>query len=88
MGRPRVYITVRRGHNVMVRVLDLAFLGRMPVAVLTWVSKDGAVRIGKHIALDLKLLRKSAPLASFQYDGVAIDPLDSGTEPESSSLQR
>jgi len=74
MGRPRVYITVRRGRNVMVRVLDLAFLGRRPVAVLAWVSKDGALQIGKHIPLDPKLLRKAAPLGSFQYDGVAIDP--------------
>lgn len=73
-GRPRVYITLRRGKTVMARVLDLAFLNGAPVAVLTWLNKGGVLHVDKHILLDPKLLRKAAPLGSFRYEGLAIDP--------------
>ena len=73
-GRPRVYITIRRGERSMVRVLDLAFMDGTPVAVLTWVNMDGTLQVDKHIPLDPSRLRKAAPLGAFQYDGIAVDP--------------
>ena len=58
----------------MVRVLDLAYVNGAPVAVLSWVNRGGTLQVDKHIALDPARLRKAAPLGTFRYDVVAIDP--------------
>ena len=58
----------------MLRVLDLGFVNGAPVAVLTWITKDGTLTADKYLPLDPDRLRKAAPLGSFQYDGVVVDP--------------
>ena len=74
-GRPRVYVKIRRGETTMARVLDLAHIGDQPIAVLSWINKDGTLIPGKYIKLDPRQLRTAAPAGCFQYDGIAEDPL-------------
>lgn len=74
-GRPRVYIMIRRGIRTMTRVLDLAYLGNQPIAVISWMRKDGRLAPSRYVRLDATKLRKAAPTGTFQYDGIADDPL-------------
>ena len=78
VGRPRVYVMIRRGTITMTRVFDLAHLGDQPIAVISWINKDGKLTPGTHIKLDPKHLRKAYPAGSFQYDGIADDPVTPG----------
>jgi hypothetical protein len=74
-SRPRVYVMVRRGMVTMTRVLDLAYLGNEPIAVISWIRKDGHLAPSRYVRLDPTKLRRAAPAGSFQYDGIAEDPL-------------
>ena len=74
-GRPRVYLMIRRGTSTMTRVLDLSYLGSQPIAVISWIRRDGRLVPGRYVSLDPDQLRKAAPAGTFQYDGVADDPL-------------
>ena len=73
-GRPRVYIMIRRGTNTMHRVLELAYLGDQPIAVVSWVLRDGRRAPGRHIKLDREQLHQAAPKGTFQYDGIVDEP--------------
>ena len=73
MGRPRVYVTIKRDGYLVCRVLDLAFVDGVPVAVMSYVKRDGVLTVDKHFPLEAELLRKAAPLGAFQYDGVVTD---------------
>lgn len=70
-GRPRVYVMVSRGRNTMTRVLDLAYLGDQPIAVISWSVRHNKRVPGRYLKLDASLLRKAAPIGAFQYDGIA-----------------
>ena len=74
-GRRRVYVTIRRGKSTMTRVLDLSYLGDQPIAVITWVHRDGKLAPGRYVKLDPARLRKAAPAGAMQYDGIADDPV-------------
>jgi hypothetical protein len=70
--RPRVYVHFRYGGSLMARVLDLAYLDGEPIAVLTWVVRDGKRAPGDYVQLDATQLRPSLPPGTFWYD-VSID---------------
>ena len=73
-GRPRVYIMIRRGTNTIHRVLELTYVGDQPIAVVSWVRRDGRLVPGRHIQLDPEQLRQAAPKGTFQYDGIVDEP--------------
>lgn len=70
--RPRVYVHFRYAGSLMERVLDLTYLDGEPIAVLTWVVRDGKRAPGDYVQLDAAQLRPSLPTGTFRYD-VTID---------------
>ena len=73
-GRLRVYVMIRRSNNTMYRVLDLAYFGDQPIAVVSWVLRDGRLVPGRHIKLEREQLWPAAPKGTFQYDGIVDEP--------------
>ncbi|MGE5640039.1 MAG: hypothetical protein ACM30H_08080 [Clostridia bacterium] len=72
--RSRVYLAVVHRENTMHRILDLSWLGGRPIAVISWVNRDGQLRPGHYIELDPAKLRKSAPVGTYWYDAPVQDP--------------
>ena len=58
----------------MHRILDLVWLEGQPIAVISWVNREGTLRPGHYIDLDPAKLRKSAPAGTYWYDGLVEDP--------------
>jgi len=56
------------------RVSELSFNGRFPVAVLTWLNEGEARTPGICIDLDPAKLRPGPGRRVFLYDGVTADP--------------
>ena len=69
--RPRVYVLYRDRDSVAARMLDLAYLAGKPIAVVSWVVRDGQRAPGDYAELDPHLLRPSFPAGTYWYDGVA-----------------
>lgn len=68
-----VYVEYRMNGRLFPKVLDLAYVDGGPVAVVTWVMRDGIRRPSDYARLDPGLLRPTAPAGSFWYDGF-IEP--------------
>lgn len=73
-GRPRVYILLRRIGATTTRVFDLAYLGDQPIAVISWVRRDGQLTPGQYIKLDPNLLSSASLAGTFRYDGIVDEP--------------
>ncbi|MBV9361725.1 MAG: hypothetical protein JO292_10075 [Betaproteobacteria bacterium] len=67
----------RIGSRVFRRVSELVFIRRQPKAILHWIDSAG-VRTPIYADLDPKKLRRlrTAHSATFQYDGMTVDPAD------------
>ena len=76
---PRVFVQYRYGQVTAQRLLDLAYLGGKPIAVMTWIVKDGARVPGDYAQLEPGVLRPSFAKGTFYYDGVAESVLTSGS---------
>ena len=72
----RVYLRVRRGGGVIVRVLDLIEVDGRHFAVVTWVMRDGKLAPGSSIELNGQLLKPAAPTGCWSYPEVVPDPLE------------
>ena len=46
LHRSRVYLAVVHRENTMHRILDLSWLDGQPIAVISWVNRDGVLRPG------------------------------------------
>jgi hypothetical protein len=56
------------------RISELSFNGRCPVAVLTWLHEGGARIPGVCVELDPTKLRRARARLLFLYDGITADP--------------
>ena len=77
--RLRVFVQYRYGKAIAGRLLDLAYLGGKPIAVMTWIVKDGARAPGDYAQLEPGVLRPSFAEGMFYYDGIAESVLTSGS---------
>jgi hypothetical protein len=67
----RVFVQYRYRNAVMAQLLDLAFVKGRPIAVVSWVVKNGVRTPGDYAELEPELLRPAASLGTFWYDGIA-----------------
>ncbi len=72
-ARQRVYVDLRQGDRVVPQVLDLSYFAGEPIAVISWVLKDGALRPGDYVRLDPRRLRPSGA-GTYRYEDVVQDP--------------
>jgi hypothetical protein len=68
--RRRVYVSWRDGKVVVGRMLDLTYLRGKPIAVVSWVLKDGVRALGDYAELEAELLRPSSSTSTFWYGGI------------------
>lgn len=75
---PRVYVNFRFGKTLTARILDLAYVDGRPIAVLTWIVRDGTRTPHDYVNLDPQMMRLSSPTGTYWYDGtVESNPLSS-----------
>ena len=67
----RVFVQYRYGDAIMAQLLDLACLGGRPIAVVSWMVRNGVRTPGDYAELDPSLLRPSSCAGTFWYDGIA-----------------
>ena len=67
----RVFVQYRRGGTIHADLLDLSSLRGAPIAVVTWMVKCGRRVPAEYVELDPALLRASAALGTYWYDGIA-----------------
>ena len=67
----RVFVQYRYGGAIMAQLLDLAYHNGKPIAVVSWVVKNGVRAPGDYAELDPGLLRPSSNPGTFWYDGIA-----------------
>ena len=67
----RVFVQYRYGEAIMAQVLDLAYLDGTPIAVVSWVVRNGVRAPGDYAELDPQLLRPSSCAGTYWYDGIA-----------------
>ena len=79
--RSRVYLAVVNRENTMHRILDLSWVDGKPIAVISWVNRDGTLRPGHYIELDPAKLRKSTPVGTYWYEGPVQDPRVPANQP-------
>jgi hypothetical protein len=68
--RDVVYVQYRINGTVIPKVLDLVYADGGPMAVVTWVMRDGIRWPSDYTKLNADLLRATSPAGSFWYDGV------------------
>jgi hypothetical protein len=67
----RVFVQYRYGNAVMAQLLDLAYVKGRPIAVVSWMVRNGVRVPGDYAELEPELLRPAASLGTFWYDGIA-----------------
>jgi len=67
----RVFVQYRYGSAIMAQLLDLAYLDGTPIAVVSWMVRNGVRTPGDYAELDPSLLRPSSCAGTFWYDGIA-----------------
>lgn len=70
----RVIHRHRIGGREFTRISELTYVGRRPMAVLSWLHEGGKAIPGFCVELDPDLLRKGPNRRIFRYDGVTVDP--------------
>ena len=67
----KVFVQYRYGDAVMAQLLDLAYLDGKPIAVVSWVVRNGMRTPGDYAELEPELLRPSSNVGTYWYDGIA-----------------